>query len=120
MLFRIRSRDDVVLHDLRAAIAAHRPAAVSALLAKHGEVHFVKALQALSIRARDDALSMLTAPECVRLRALLPYVARFVTRPAVCLPYPAIGLAPHLTYRMAQRTRITPPNVNPATKDCAS
>jgi len=89
LFFRIRSRSDVLLHALRAAIAAHRPAAVRALLAAHGEVAFAQALRALSTRARDDALSMLTAPECARLRAALPYVARFVARHALRPMQPA-------------------------------
>jgi len=56
---------------LRAAIAAHRPAALRALLAQYGDQVFVRALRHFSNRVIDDALSMLSASDRARIRMRL-------------------------------------------------
>jgi len=57
---------------LRAAIAAHRPAELRALLVRYGEPVFAKALARFSRRVIDDALSMLPASDRTRILNRLP------------------------------------------------
>jgi len=72
--FVFQSATSTLLQELRTALGAHRPAAVRALLAAHGEYAFARSLSQLSERARDDALSML--PRECRARLITTLVAR--------------------------------------------
>lgn len=76
MPFRFDRPDDALLRALRAAVAAHRPADLRALLALHGERAFATALAGLSGRVIADALSMLATPERAGVRDRLPGSAR--------------------------------------------
>jgi len=53
---------------LRAAIAAHRPQHLRALLDQYGERNFARALSLLSGRRMADALSMLSLAQQRRVR----------------------------------------------------
>lgn len=61
---------------LKAAIAAHRAAALRALLASHDDSQFARALAELSGRAMADALSMLSESERLGVFYHLPRSAR--------------------------------------------
>lgn len=76
MLFRHTRHSDVFQRALRAAVAAHRPVTLRALLASHGEKAFANALADLSGRVIADALSMLAAPDRTSIRDRLPRAAR--------------------------------------------
>lgn len=78
MLFRILEThsNDVLLRALRAAVAAHRPAALRSLVHARGERAFARALGELSGRVIADALSMLPAPERAGVLQHLPRAAR--------------------------------------------
>ncbi|MCL7714983.1 hypothetical protein [Stenotrophomonas mori] len=78
MLFRILDTHshDVLQRALRAAVAAHRPAALRALLHARGERAFARALGDLSGRVVADALSMLPAAARGGVLRHLPRAAR--------------------------------------------
>jgi len=76
MLLRLVLPASACQRELRAAIAAHRPGTVRALLARYGERVFANALTRFSRRVIDDALSMLSAPDRVRILNRLSGLAR--------------------------------------------
>jgi len=66
----------VLARDLRASLAAHRPARLRALLAGYGARAFARALSGLSGRSMADALSMLPAVDRAQVRRHLTWSAR--------------------------------------------
>lgn len=76
MLFRRPHANDTFRRALRAAVTTHRPAALHALLASHGEQIFGSALADFSGRAIADVLSVLSAPDRARVIGHLPRAAR--------------------------------------------
>jgi len=68
--------DAALARDLRAGIAAHRPARLRALLAGYGARAFARALSGLSSRSIADALSMLPAVDRVQVRRHLSWSAQ--------------------------------------------
>jgi hypothetical protein len=76
MLFRFTRTDNPFQRALRAAVAAHRPAALRTLLTSHDERVFAKALSDLSGRVIADALSMLNASDRASVSSHLSRAAR--------------------------------------------
>ena len=73
--FNTRS-SDILQRAVRAAVASHRPTALRALLVSHGVRAFAKGLCGLSGRVIADALTMLAAPDRIRVQGHLPRAAR--------------------------------------------
>lgn len=76
MLFRHARPNDAVQRALRAAVAFHRPVALRALLASHGERVFARALSDLSSHVIVDTLSMLSAQDHAQVWRRLSRAAR--------------------------------------------
>lgn len=76
MLFCTPRPTDAFQRALRAAVTAHRPAALCALRASHGDKMFALALSDLSGRVIADALSMLPVSSREGVRRHLTRTAR--------------------------------------------
>ncbi|MFC4623373.1 hypothetical protein ACFO3A_14335 [Comamonas nitrativorans] len=76
MLFRTPRPTDAFQRALRAAVTGHRPAALCALRASHGDRMFALALSDLSGRVMADALSMLPVSSREGVRRHLTRTAR--------------------------------------------